>query len=248
VALQLSGDRKISPLVRVTARGQNVLVKNSFGLPARRSCPGVTSVCGRICYAARTERYPSTSALLESNFQQLLACQGSVPAMAELLRGLLGDFAANLRRYPTAAPIFRLHWDGDFFSVPYAEAWRRVVLEHPEIRFWVYTRSFRPDCNVVPVLAGIDNLALYLSVDADNLARAEQVAGEYPAVRLATLAETAAEGRAMLRGAGRTGGACPELMGRIPLVVGTGHAMGACAKCQLCVKGNANISFSIAKR
>lgn len=248
VALQLSGDRKISPLVRVTARGQNVVVKNSFGLPARRSCPGVTSVCGRICYAARTERYPSTSEVLETNFQQLLACEGSVPAMSELLRGLLDDFGANLRRYPAAAPIFRLHWDGDFFSVPYAEAWRRVILEHPEIRFWVYTRSFWPDCNVVPVLAGIDNLAIYLSVDAGNQVRAEQVAADYPTVRLATLADTAAEGRAMLRRAGRTGGACPELTGRIPLVVGSGNAMGACAKCRLCVTGNANISFSISKR
>jgi hypothetical protein len=78
----------------------------------------VTSVCGRICHAARTERYPSTSALLESNFRQLLACEGSVPAMAELLRGLLGDFTDNLRTYPTAAPIFRLHWDGDFSAWP----------------------------------------------------------------------------------------------------------------------------------
>jgi hypothetical protein len=114
--------------------------------------------------------------------------------------------------------------------------------------FTVFTRSFRPDCNVVPVLADIDNLALYLSVDADNLARAEQVAADHPSVRLATLADTAGQGRAMLREAGRTGGACPAVMGRIPLVVGTGHAMGACARCQLCVKGKANISFSISKR
>jgi hypothetical protein len=40
VALHLSGDRKISPLVRVTTRGENVLVKNSLASRLGGHVPG----------------------------------------------------------------------------------------------------------------------------------------------------------------------------------------------------------------
>jgi hypothetical protein len=251
--LKLSGDRKVSPAVRVTKSGQRVLVRNAFGLPAGLSCPGRTRICFTVCYAARIEKvYKGTLAHVLTNFHALQECGTDVERMAALLRGLIDDFRGDLAKYG-GEPIFRMHWDGDFFSLPYAQAWAAVVRQNPDITFWAYTRSFRGQVNVVPILAGIPNLTLYLSVDGENARDATAILGEYPSVRAATLTDTAAEGTAMLGALGRQNApACPENAKRIPLVLAgrgpNGDGIGACAACKLCVKGNRDVRFSISKK
>jgi hypothetical protein len=94
----------------------------------------------------------------------------------------------------------------------------------------------------VDILADIPNLTLYLSVDADNLPWAKVITEEFPGVKVATLTETADEGTdMMLSFRERKGGACPEVMGRIPLITPEG---GACVSCALCVFGKADIRFA----
>lgn len=97
---------------------------------------------------------------------------------------LVEEFIAECERVErrTGRPVarwFRIHWDGDFYSLPYAQAWRETVLRYPD-EFWAYTRSFRPELNVVPLLRDVPGLTLYLSVDAANYRDAERVLDQFP--------------------------------------------------------------------
>jgi hypothetical protein len=249
MSLRLSADRKSSPVIRSTRAGYTVRVRNAFGLPAGTSCPGKTPTCVRVCYANSIQRnHRAVDRVMQDNFAELLACGDDVERMRELLAGLIRDFRADLARFPHATRLFRIHWNGDFFSVPYAQAWREVIIGNPDVRFWAYTRSFTPDCDVVPVLVDVANLSLYLSVDRDNAELARAVIARHPGVRIAAMAPTAADCRTLLKSVDRPAGVCPETTRKIPLVVGTGDAVGACEFCRLCVHGKADVGFSVLRR
>jgi hypothetical protein len=158
------------------------------------------------------------------------------------LDSIVKDFIADTVKR-NCDRLFRIHHDGDFFSRTYASAWARVIRNNPSVQFWAYTRSFIPGANVVDILADIPNLALYLSVDADNASWAPVVRAEWPSVRIATLTETFAEGSALMAelGQARPGAACPEVKGAVPLISKAG---GACVACGLCVTGKADIRFA----
>jgi hypothetical protein len=157
------------------------------------------------------------------------------------LDSIIKDFIVESDKRKSAK-VFRIHHDGDFFSNTYAQAWATVVRNNPAVTFWAYTRSFTPACNVVADLAGIPNLTLYLSVDEDNETYAKDVLVTFPSVRVATLTDTASEGKRVMVSLGRkVGGACPEVLGRIPLITTEG---GACFSCGLCVTGKADIRFA----
>lgn len=250
--LSLSRDRKVSPMSKLEKSGRYVpMVANAFGLPAGQlgSCPGATMACEGVCYAARTENtYKSAGALVRRNFDALKACGDNVWAMADLLDELVANFVAEHRKVEAksgqAMPtVFRIHWDGDFYSVAYADAWARVIRAYPDVQFWAYTRSFVPACNVVPSLYGLENLALYISVDKYNEAWAEVILSLYPKVRPAILASTFEEGqeRAVYL-TGRKAPKCPENAKKVPLVDDSGE--GACVSCGLCVFGRAPVLFS----
>ncbi len=251
MTLTLSRDRKVSPRSRWSNANQRwePVSANSFGLPAVISCPGATDQCRAVCYAARTERtFTSAGRLVSRNWEALQACGDNVDAMASLLRATIDAWELeHNKRSPDAAKVFRIHWDGDFYSIPYAEAWRRVILATPHVRYWAYTRSFVPACDVVPTLATLPNLALYLSVDRYNVAWADVVTALYPTVRVATMADTfadAADLSVALRD--RNAPACPENAKRVPLVDDDGT--GACVTCGLCVNGRADVRFSISHK
>jgi hypothetical protein len=164
--------------------------------------------------------------------------------LVESLSALMDEFSAKCDKRGKEK-VFRIHHDGDFFSRTYADAWATVAKRYPEIHFWAYTRSFVPGANVIDILADIPNLSLYLSVDEDNRQWAGIIREEFPSVRIAFLANTAAEGADAMReitGTNRPGAACPEVMGKIPLITADG---GACFSCGLCVKGKADIRFAV---
>lgn len=234
MSLRRSEDRKVA--VSLTESG-NVRVKNSFGIPAGTaySCPMATSICGKVCYAAKTERFRKDSGRLVMHNWSLLST-ASKPVMVDLLDAMITEFEAecdkHTRKGKHAPKEFRIHWDGDFFSNDYADAWRVVVERHPDTRFWAYTR--------VPYAAlqfvGLENMAIYFSADSVNkgLVPSMKAAG----VRIAALGETFAEARDI---AGGPAGICPEQTGKVELT-------GACANCRLCIDGNIDIRFSITKK
>lgn len=232
--LKRSNDRKVT-----TYSGVN----NAFGLPSGKafSCPGATSVCERICYAGFFERmYTGVRNLLENNWQILT--NSSRGEMVGHLTEMIEEFRAETLRYQSkgknAELKFRIHWDGDFFSQDYAEAWAEVIRAFPDVQFWAYTRSFE----FAPILKGIPNLSLYLSVDKDNLPAARKV----PGVRWAYLDETMADAKTvMVAERGKPGAACPENTKQIPLIT---DKVGACISCNLCPGSKADIRFAIKGR
>jgi hypothetical protein len=237
--LKRSNDRKVTNLP--TPNGKRSALANTFGLPSGKqySCPGATSVCEKICYAGKLERiFPSVKATLLYNWN--LIKDADHDTMVSLLDDMVTAFELESKA-KDAKQLFRIHWDGDFFSDTYAYAWRNVIERHPDTRFWVYTRVE----SAARILADIPNLSLYFSTDADNKYIGEDLRAEGVA-KLAYLSDTFADAKDdMLRMTGKVGAKCPENMGSIPLITTEGSA---CATCRLCIDGKADIRFAISKR
>jgi hypothetical protein len=241
--LKLSHDRKVSPRGYQQPGGVRpgrwiATVPNSFGLPAGVSCPGRTPFC-ESCYAVGSEQRAGVAELVQHNLR-LLTEAGTVDAMTHLLAEMVGRYTREAERLalPPADRLFRIHWDGDFFSIGYATAWARVIRGNPAVKFWAYTRSFVPPVDVVPILADIDNLALYLSADQWNIGAARAQCATY-GVHLAVCTVDYRTGRKL---AGeRRAVVCPENNGRLPLM---DNGRGACVECRLCPDGRRDVIFS----
>jgi len=231
--LKRSADRKVTPAV--TSNAKRPAIANSFGLPSGKqySCPYATSVCERVCYAGQIERYPTVIELLMHNWNALK--DASFLDMCVMLDTMITGFKYECEE-KGIEKMFRIHWDGDFFSDDYAKAWEAVITQHQDIQFWVYTRN----PNAARILRDCSNLSLYFSADAEN----HELAPE--GVKVAYLGDTFADAkRIMLAMTGKPGASCPEQLKRIPLISEKG---GACAVCRLCVDGKSDIRFSISKR
>lgn len=231
--LKRSKDRKVAN--SLTPNGKTARIANSFGLPAGReySCPAQTSICARICYAGKLEKiYPTVRTNLMHNWNMLKDADHDT--MERLLDEMIVEFKAECDKWE-APKDFRIHWDGDFFSSEYAFAWKHVIMKHPDVRFWVYTRVE----SAAYMLRELENLTLYFSTDRENLESAQRL--QRAGVLLAGLHETFDQAREMLLQLGERSAKCPEQRKQIPLE-------GACIACGICVKGTNNITFSITKR
>jgi len=150
-----SKDRKVANLV--TPNGKQASIANTFGLPAGKaySCPGATSVCETVCYAGKLEKvFPTVKKNLLHNWELLKDADHDT--MEALLSEMINDFRNDCVRR-NAKMLFRIHWDGDFFNDEYAFAWKHVILNNPDIQFWVYTRVK----SAAVMLKDINNLSLY---------------------------------------------------------------------------------------
>jgi len=231
--LKRSKDRKVAN--SLTPNGKQARIANSFGLPAGReySCPAQTSVCAKICYAGKLEKiYPSVKENLIHNWNLLR--EADHDTMEELLMEMIEEFKAECDKWE-APKVFRIHWDGDFFSSEYAFAWKHVILNNPDVHFWVYTRVE----SAAYMLKHIENLSLYFSTDRENLEAAQRLQRE--GILLAGLHETFDQAKGMLLELGSRSAKCPEQRKQVPLE-------GACVSCGICVEGINNITFSISKR
>lgn len=216
-------------------------IPNSFGITSKESCPGKTQFCEDYCYAVASEGRTNVEIAMRSNYDLLLDSdkQGKI----SLLREMIEDYKAEVvkKNIKPEENVFRIHWDGDFFSVEYAEAWAEVIKDNPEINFWVYTRSFGEPVNVVPILFGIPNLNFYLSVDEGNIEDAIKIKDKYPKISMAFCAKDQYSAEQLAHRVGKKHlFPCPENKGDIPLAL-KGH--GACIECTMCYKSRPNILF-----
>lgn len=228
--LTRSKDRKVANSVTT---GGGVRIANTFGLPAGKaySCPGATDYCESICYAGKLEKvYKGVRNTLVRNFDILR--NASTWEMATLIDEMISEFEAECDKH-NADRLFRIHWDGDFFSVDYTMAWAMVIDAHPDTRFWVYTRVI----DAAVTLSGLDNLSLYLSADPDNIDEVTYCVAFYPSINIAYVDDYFANGKAVLPKAAR----CPENNKAIPLITPKGSA---CITCGLCVFGRNDVLFS----
>jgi hypothetical protein len=237
--LKRSNDRKVANAV--SPNGKTATIANTFGLPAGKaySCPGATNTCESVCYAGKLERvYKGVRDNLLHNWELLR--NADEPTMVDLIEDMIADFRKDCDKR-NAPKLFRIHWDGDFFSDTYARAWQYVILNNPDIQFWVYTRV----ATAADMLKDINNLSLYFSTDKDNKDIAINL-NKDKGIRLAYLADTFAIGQADLKAMiGKPGAKCPENKKAIPLIDKEGSA---CVKCSLCVYNKADIVFSAKKR
>jgi ferredoxin len=239
--LKRSKDRKVANAVN--AAGKVATIANTFGLPSGKaySCPGATGVCETICYAGKLEVvYKGVRDVLLHNFEILSSLD--VDGMVAELSGMVEDFKRDSVKRG-ATPLFRIHWDGDFFSDDYAEAWRVVVARHADVRFWVYTRVV--SAAVMLHKASLPNLSLYFSADEENAPVASMLRRTY-GIRMAWLAENFQVGQAAVKAlTGKPGAKCPENAKRLALISPEGSA---CVRCGLCVYGKADVVFSRSKK
>ena len=239
MTLKRSKDRKVTNAV--SPNGKTPTIANTFGLPSGKnySCPGETSICAKVCYAGKLERvYKGVREVLLHNWELLKDADHDT--MENLLQEMIDDFRKDCDKR-NAEKLFRIHWDGDFFSDEYAFAWKHVVLNNPDIQFWVYTRV----PSAARMLKDITNLSLYFSTDSENKDEAVKLNSEH-GIRLAYLADTFAIGQSDMKAMiGKVGGKCPENAKRIPLISTNGSA---CVSCGLCVYSKADIVFSSSKK
>jgi hypothetical protein len=237
--LKRSNDRKVANAV--SPNGKTATIANTFGLPAGKaySCPGATSVCESVCYAGKLERvYKGVRENLIHNWNLLKDADHDT--MESLIQDMINDFKADCDKR-NAPKLFRIHWDGDFFSDEYAFVWKHIVLNNPDIKFWVYTRV----ASAANMLKDIDNLSLYYSTDSENKDIAIKL-NKDTGIKLAYLADTFAIGQAdMKEMIGKVGAKCPENKKAIPLISKEGSA---CVVCSLCIDNKANIVFSAKKK
>ncbi len=238
--LKRSNDRKVANAV--SPNGKTPTIANTFGLPAGKnySCPGATSICETVCYAGKLEKvYKGVKATLLHNWELLKDADHDT--MEALLMEMIEDFKKDCDKRG-ADKLFRIHWDGDFFNDTYTFAWKHVILNHPDVQFWVYTRVK----SAAIMLKGIENLSLYYSTDDENAEIAEDLRTNYEGIRLAYLGKTfAVTENKMKELIGKPGAKCPENLKKIPLISSNGSA---CVSCGLCVYGKADVRFSASKK
>lgn len=233
--LTRSKDRKVANMV--SPNGKAALIANAFGLPAGRgySCPSATNFCATICYAGKLEKiYKGVSNVLVRNFDLLK--DASRAEMVTLLGDMVAAFVRDCDKRG-AEKLFRIHWDGDFFSPTYATAWSTVIKANPDVRFWAYTRV--ATAALYLHAQHLDNLALYFSADPDNVSVAKTL--EAKGILIAYVDQTFADGKAVFANATR----CPENNKAIALISDKGSA---CARCGLCVYGRKSVVFAVKKR
>jgi hypothetical protein len=160
--------------------------------------------------------------------------------MVSLLDEMIVEFKADCDKR-SADKLFRIHWDGDFFSETYSYAWKTVIEKHSDVQFWVYTRV----ASAAVILKGISNLSLYYSTDDENKDIAKELRVSH-GTRLAYLGKTFAVTETTMKElTGKVGAKCPENNKSIPLISANGSA---CVSCGLCVYNKADIRFSASKK
>ena len=118
-----------------------------FNLPARKTCPGATAYCGKICYAMKAERmYKAAAAMRHHNWDASLNVF-FVQAMTDELKTFKGDKV-------------RIHESGDWYSQEYLDKWIQIAAAFPKITFLAYTKSYNLDFSKKPA-----NLVIYASYD-----------------------------------------------------------------------------------
>ena len=242
IKLARSNDRKVTNAV---TKSGNVAIANAFGLPsgAAFSCVAQTAFCALICYAGKLVMVrKAVAAVLLRNWELLK--DASRAEMIDMLSDMIKEFEAECEKR-SAPKLFRIHWDGDFFSTEYMIAWSKVVAAFPDTQFWVYTRV--PAAAVYLHKQRHPNLSLYFSGDRDNLETAKYLATQ--GINVAYVEETFDQGKAEFPKATR----CPENNSRklddgtqsFPLINADGSA---CARCGLCINGRKSVLFATKKR
>jgi hypothetical protein len=213
----------------------------NFGLPKDGgTCVGATSGAGgcldvrtgkkrETCYMAKiTQIYKAVGEVLAKNSQQVVG-----KTYEHMVTVLTNTFQNFVDKNDKKHWYFRLTYSGDIFSEDFARAIVTSCSKFPDVKFWMYTRSF----DYVPTLVKAPNLAVYMSIDPVNIESGyriyNQLRYKFNNLGLAHLgAPSKTDSEIKFVG-------CPETHGKISNT----DARGACAACKLCFTYNDRISL-----
>ena len=128
-----------------------------WNLPPFVTCPGCSEWCCSHCYNAddRSSVYPIQ--IWRENWWTYLNKPDELKAK---IKAQLADAHGHA--------AVRIHSSGDFFSNDYIIFWINIILDHPEVKFWAYTRSWAVaelQCDIHR-LSELQNMSLYASWDS----------------------------------------------------------------------------------
>lgn len=147
-----NGNLKIGLEVKTYSRLPGKTGKSALGIPPAYTaggwggtCPGATDECQRICYAER------------------------VVEEMDVVAGmwLKNSMTEDVPPIPPDIKYLRLHVSGDFTSPTYIWNWIKRLQERPEVKCWVYTRSWRvPDLMFhLERMRALPNVQMFASID-----------------------------------------------------------------------------------
>lgn len=138
-------------------RGTNTKLGDGIGavsLPPLTTCPGKTDYCSKVCYATKGFfRMTNVQKSLQANF-----------VIAEST-DFIDEVMNSIRKQKLKA--VRIHPAGDFYSKEYIDKWITIVRNNPDVKFWVYTRSWRIKSLVPKIkeLSELSNIQVFASTD-----------------------------------------------------------------------------------
>ena len=247
-----STDRKTAPYAR-PRKGKGPFgaeaLANAFGLPSGPdyACEHATEWCWPgTCYGHALEMFPGVKNLLMRNWAVFQKYQDDLWGLSTAMDPMLDVFESECEKRGVEK-VFRWFWDGDIPSENFARAMRLQAMDRPGVKFWVYTRNYE----VVPLLLHKVNLAVYFSVDRYNVDHAMNL-NINSHLKFAFCGDSWEETEELARRfpGERSGPRCPEITGKVPLIVWDKQGeigRGACVECGMCITGINNVRFSSQK-
>jgi hypothetical protein len=126
-----------------------------FNLPQKVTCPGMTAVCQKICYAGKAERmYKAAAAMRKRNYDASL--------QEDFVDKLIAELQQLLKRKGFAG-YMRFFESGDVYNQTMLDKIFAVCAAVPTVRFLMYTKSFHLNFLDKP-----SNLKVYWSTDSST--------------------------------------------------------------------------------
>ena len=247
-----STDRKTAPYAR-PRKGKGPFgaeaLANAFGLPSGPdyACEHATEWCWPgTCYGHALEMFPGVKNLLMRNWAVFQKYQDDLWGLSTAMDPMLDVFELECEKRGVEK-VFRWFWDGDIPSENFARAMRLQAVHRPGVKFWVYTRNHE----AVPFLFQ-SNLTVYFSVDRYNVDHALALSLTKLTLKFAFCGDSWEETEELARRfpGERSGPRCPEITGKVPLIVWDKQGeigRGACVECGMCITGINNVRFSSQK-
>jgi hypothetical protein len=146
-------------------------VPNALSLAHIEGCPGSTAICRASCYVHGLKAaQPALYRTYEHNSRMVQGILEMRHRDAIKWASLMADYISKNCKHG-----FRWHVSGDIFSKGHAMWIAEVCRMSPQVRHWIYTRSFdlmEPLCDVALTELNDGNLVVNLSADAENYAAA----------------------------------------------------------------------------
>ena len=112
----------------------------NFGIPAYKSTTGLMTCpmagkCAQGCYA-QSGAY--TWSNVSQAFEARLALSHTDDFVPKVSAAIATKHKSALRKNKQL--VIRIHDSGDFYNITYANKWLQIIAQHPDVKFYAYTK------------------------------------------------------------------------------------------------------------